>query len=227
MNFGDATRLGKFNPYPWGVTPNITPYNKIDQPSTSTSKFTEEDPVQEDKSVPEEIPLEGYTTSDRAIPKVDAAEDIGKSILDTGAEESVTTLGDMVPGLGEALMVAQVVKATGDATSNSILTNVSNQYNQEHEANLLVHSSDANVESSLIDAQHSQNLSSLSNTLNIGSWFGPIGSALGYAFSNYNQPTNLNIGYSPQGMIDPSSYLSSASSYASQVSSSNPSLMSQ
>lgn len=121
------------------------------------------------------------------------------------------------------------VKTMGDITANTISNDLSSQFSNVNISNAQVHGVDAVRQSAMVNQANQQSLANAQHGMAIGSWFGSLGAYLGYAFSNTNVSSslNMNTGYSSQGMVNPELQDSVSTSYASAEAQDNQSLISQ
>lgn len=177
-------------------------------------------PVMQETSFIETPPT--YEQSSEAVEGLTAAEE---------AETSLATAGEagLMEGIASPLAAIGAVKVTGDMASNSISNMLSTQFSNVNIQNTQAHGLDATRQVNMVNEANQQSLGNANFGMNIGSWFGPIGSYLGYAFSNTNVASslNMNTGYSTNGMVNPELYDSVATSYASTEASDNQSIISQ
>lgn len=162
-------------------------------------------------------------TPSSATPEVESAVDTAETAaVDAGA--SVAEGLELGP-----LAVIGALKTTGDIASSSISNMLTSQYSNINIANTQAHGVDAIRQTAMVNQANQQSLSNAQNGMNIGSWFGALGSYLGYAFSNTNVASslNMNTAYSNSGMVNPELQDSVATSYASTEASDNQSIIAQ
>lgn len=126
------------------------------------------------------------------------------------------------------LAIIGAAKTIGDMTSSTISNSLSSDYYNTAISNSQAHGVDAIRQTSMVNQANQQSLANAQHGMSIGSWFGSLGAYLGYAFSNTNVASslNMNTGYSNQGMVNPELYDSVATSYASTEASDNQSVIS-
>jgi hypothetical protein len=170
------------------------------------------------------------TPSSQIQPTSDTvASDFATEAIPEFADEAASMAESVAeaPELGPLAAIG-AIKATGDMASNAISSDLSSQFSNVNIANSQAHGLDAVRQSSMVNQADQQSLSNANFGMSIGSWFGPIGSYLGYAFSNTNVASNLNMntGFGQQGMVNPELNDSVSTSYASQEASDNQSVIS-
>jgi hypothetical protein len=149
-------------------------------------------------------------------------------------EEAATAAASTGESVAEGLEIGPLaaigaVKTMGDITSNVISSDLSSQYTNVSLQNSQAHGLDAVRQSAMVNQANQQSLSNAQHGMSIGSWFGSLGAYLGYAFSNTNVASslNMNTGYSTQGMVNPELQDSVATTYASTEASDNQSIIAQ
>lgn len=172
-----------------------------------------------------------------SVPAQTASDTIASDLGETFAAEAIPAYADEAASMAESvaempelgpLAAIGAIKATGDIASNSISSDLSSQFSNVNIANSQAHGLDAVRQSSMVNQADQQSLSNANFGMSVGSWLGPIGSYLGYAFSNTNVASNLNMntGFGQQGMVNPELNDSVSTSYASQEASDNQSVIS-
>lgn len=149
---------------------------------------------------------------------------------DVAEEAAVDASATAVEGLEAGpLAVIGAIKTIGDMTSSTISNSMSTQFSNQNIQNSLAHGVGAIQQTSMINQANQQSLANAQHGMSIGSWFGSLGAYLGYAFSDTNVASslNMNTAYSTQGMVNPELYDTVATSYASTEASDNQSIISQ
>lgn len=170
-------------------------------------------------------------TSFIETPNTTADEVAGSESVTDLATEATTDVAESVAGGLELGPLAAVgmFKTAGDMTSSGISANLSSQFNQTSISNSQAHGADASRQTAMVNQANQQSLTNAQHGMSIGSWFGPLGAFLGYAFSNTNVASSLNMatGFSNQGMVNPELADSVATSYASTEADDNQSVITQ
>lgn len=165
-------------------------------------------------------------TSFSASPETTSSEDLVPEVADEAAPIAEEAAGSL-----ELAPLAAIggLKTTGDIASSSISNMLSSQFLNVNIANQQAHGLDAERQSSMVNQADQQSLANANHGMSIGSWLGPLGSYFGYAFSNTNVASNLNMntGFGSSGMLNPELQDSVATTYASSESDVNQSVITQ
>jgi hypothetical protein len=174
--------------------------------------------------------LKEAETSFIETPPSTAVEAGAGETAEAAAEATASVSESVAEGLEIGPLAAiGAVKTIGDITANTISNDLSSQFSNVNISNAQVHGVDAVRQSAMVNQANQQSLANAQHGMSIGSWFGSLGSYLGYAFSNTNVASslNMNTGFSSQGMVNPELQDSVSTSYASTEAADNQSLISQ
>nr|QHA33686.1 hypothetical protein 3 [Cacaos virus] len=136
--------------------------------------------------------------------------------------------GGIVESIPEIGAIVAAVKTAGTLAEDPLANSLTSTYSAENQANLQQHGVDVLRQSAMINNANSTNFENTMRNMDVGSWFGPLGSYLGYAFSSTDSASslNMNTAYSNSGMVNPELYSTVSTGYASDPAVDNQSVMS-